>query len=383
MDRAPSFPSHNVAGGTPYKNLDELRMENSLLRARLDDLLGQAHRNQHIMARHQRFDLKLIGASHFDELISSIFSGLAETPELDMLTLILVDQRGQLRQMLADLKIDLEVFPHLLFVGHEQDLQSYLRPDETPVLGPYSVALHQGLFRSCKEQPTSIAIIPMWRQGRLIGCLNLGSFKADRFLPSMATDFIQRLGSIIAICLENVLNNQRLTYIGLTDPLTNISNRRYVEQRALEEITRAQRQQYGIACLYLDIDFFKKINDQHGHQGGDDVLCEVARRIKAELRLSDTLGRFGGEEFVVLLINANLQDAILVAERIRQSIAGNIFRLSNATHCQTTISIGVSTLHEETNRGDATMLAREMLLRADRALYEAKNSGRNRYAIGF
>jgi diguanylate cyclase (GGDEF)-like protein len=305
--------------------------------------------------------LKIIGASHFKELISYIFSELANTSDLDIVTLALVDPRQDLQQMLNDLRIDLQEFPGLLFVRHEHELQTKALLSYKPLLGKYQGHLYGNLYRSCTKKPASVAVIPLVRQNRLIGYLNLGSFSAERFLTTMATDFIERLGSIIAICLENVLNNERLVYIGLTDPLTNVSNRRYVEQRTLEEIARARRQSYGIACMYLDIDFFKKINDQHGHQGGDDVLCEVAKRIKAELRLSDTLGRFGGEEFVVLLINANLQDAMLVAERIRRSIAGKPFTLSDKGHCSTTISIGLTTVSEKHNLGEATAVAREMI----------------------
>ncbi|MBC3871053.1 GGDEF domain-containing protein [Undibacterium oligocarboniphilum] len=355
----------------------ELRMENQLLRARLDDLLEQAHRNQNIMARHQSFDLKIIGASQFRELISCIFSSLAIMSELDIVTLHLIDPRQDLQQMLSDLRIDLNEFPHLHFIRHENELQTAGLPTQKPALGRYQPPLHQFLFQSCTHKPQSIAIIPLRRQNKLIGYLNIGSFSPERFLPTMATDFIERLGLIIAVCLENVINNERLTYIGLTDPLTNVSNRRYVEQRIREEIGRARRQRYGIACLYLDIDHFKQINDRYGHQGGDDVLCEVARRIKAELRLSDTLGRFGGEEFVVLLVNANLQDAMLVAERIRRSIANTAFTLSATGNCNTTISIGLTTVSERHNLGEATLVARDMLLRADRALYDAKRNGRN------
>jgi len=352
--------------------MDELRMENNMLRSRLDDILEHAHRNQNIMERHQKFELQIIGASHFRELIISIFSSLAETSELDMVSLILLDPRQDLQQMLTDLRINLREFPHMLFVRSEREMQTPCVNSQKPVLGPYQRHLYEQFFRSYSEKPASVALIPLMRQGRLIGYLNLGSFSAERFLSTMATDFIQRLGSIIAICLENVINNERLTYIGLTDPLTNVSNRRYVEQRTLEEIGRARRQGYGIACMYLDIDFFKKINDQHGHQGGDDVLCEVARRIKAELRLSDTLGRFGGEEFVVLLINANLQDAMMVAERIRRSIADKAFALSEGGSCHSSISIGLTTVSEKQNHGDEVIVSR-----ADRALYDAKRSGRN------
>lgn len=371
MDRA------NVNARRQAQSLENLRVENHALRTQLDDILELAHRNQSILARHQSFELKIIGASHFKELISYIFSELANTSDLDIVTLALVDPRQDLQQMLNDLRIDLQEFPGLLFVRHEHELQTKALLSYKPLLGKYQDHLYGNLYRSCAKKPASVAVIPLVRQNRLIGYLNLGSFSAERFLTTMATDFIERLGSIIAICLENVLNNERLVYIGLTDPLTNVSNRRYVEQRTLEEIARARRQSYGIACMYLDIDFFKKINDQHGHQGGDDVLCEVAKRIKAELRLSDTLGRFGGEEFVVLLINANLQDAMLVAERIRRSIAGKPFTLSDKGHCSTTISIGLTTVSEKHNLGEATAVAREMISRADRALYDAKRSGRN------
>jgi diguanylate cyclase (GGDEF)-like protein len=199
----------------------------------------------------------------------------------------------------------------------------------------------------------------------------------ERFSFDMGTDFVERLASIIAICLENVINSERLTQISLTDALTNVSNRRYVEQRMLEEIGRARRQHYGIACMYLDIDYFKNINDQHGHQGGDDVLREVAKRIKAELRLSDTIGRFGGEEFVVLLVNTSHTNALLVAERIRASIADKPFLLSLSGVCDVTISIGIATLSDDHNLGEIDSAAKALLLRADRALYQAKDQGRN------
>ncbi|MFZ6766842.1 DUF484 family protein [Undibacterium sp. Di26W] len=357
--------------------LHELQRENQALRARLENLLELAHRNQSIMARHQSFDLKIIGANSFRELITNIFSALAITSELDVVSLVLFDKYGDLQQMLTDLKIDLNEFPHLLFLRHEVELSQPESALRKPQLGLYQSLAYASYFTSFNKKPASIAIIPMRRQGRLIGCLNVGSFRADRFQPNMATDFIERLGSIIAICLENVINNERLTYIGMTDPLTNVSNRRYVEQRALEEIGRARRQRYSIACMYLDIDFFKQINDRYGHEGGDDVLKEVARRIKAELRLSDTLGRFGGEEFVVVLVNTNLHDAIQVAERIRKSIADQVFTLTAAGTCQATISIGLTTIDEKSNQDNASVVSRDMLQRADRALYQAKNSGRN------
>lgn len=357
--------------------VDATHNEVHLVRAQLQDLLIEARHNQDILNRHQTLDLQLIGSHSFRELIQHIFVTLAELCELDQVTLSLVNSQHNLQDMLADLKIDRSEFPFLLFAQSETDLQIEARPLKKPVLGNYETDLHQTLFAPCFEQPVSVAIIPLIRQSKLLGSLNLGSMNPERFSFDMGTDFIERLASIIAICLENVINSERLTQISLTDALTNVSNRRYVEQRMLEEIGRARRQHYGIACMYLDIDHFKNINDQHGHQGGDDVLREVAKRIKAELRLSDTIGRFGGEEFVVLLVNTSHTNALLVAERIRASIADKPFLLSLSGVSDVTISIGIATLSDDHNLGEIDSAAKALLLRADRALYQAKDQGRN------
>ncbi len=365
-------PGPNV---TAPADIRQLQQENQLLQRRLDELIDQAYHNQDIMQRHQRFDLQVIGTHGFTELIELIFQQLAQTSELDAVTLVLFDSPGELQIMLADLRFEANDFPHLWFARQPQEF--FPTALVRPMLGAYQSRLHGKLFSSCTRKPNSVAILPLWRQQRLLGYLNLGCYDIQRFQASMATDFIERLASIIAICLENVINNERLTHIGLTDPLTRVSNRRHVELRALEETERARRQNYDLACLYLDLDHFKQINDRYGHQGGDDVLCEVARRIKSELRLSDTLGRFGGEEFVAILGHAQFQDALQVAERIRKGIAATAIALSDGMHCEVTISIGLATLELAANQGNAADLIKLLLQNADRALYAAKNAGRN------
>ena len=201
---------------------------------------------------------------------------------------------------------------------------------------------------------------------------------SKRFSANVATDFIEEQASIVAICLENVVNNERLKHIGLTDPLTGVNNRRYIETRLLEEIKRAQRQGYALSCMYIDIDYFKQINDFLGHQEGDEVLREVATRIKSELRLSDALGRFGGEEFVVLLIDTHAAGARNVAERIRASIANRSFQLGAGKSCKATVSIGITTLSEPKTGQSTEAISLEFVGQADLALYQAKNNGRNR-----
>jgi uncharacterized protein YigA (DUF484 family) len=147
MDRA------NVNARRQAQSLENLRVENHALRSQLDDILELAHRNQSILARHQSFELKIIGASHFKELISYIFSELANTSDLDIVTLALVDPRQDLQQMLNDLRIDLQEFPGLLFVRHEHELQTKALLSYKPLLGKYQGHLYGNLYRSCTKNP--------------------------------------------------------------------------------------------------------------------------------------------------------------------------------------------------------------------------------------
>jgi two-component system cell cycle response regulator len=169
-----------------------------------------------------------------------------------------------------------------------------------------------------------------------------------------------------------------LKYIGLTDSLTGVYNRRYIDRRLLEEISRARRQQYRISVMYIDIDHFKLVNDTVGHQGGDEVLREVAGRIKDELRLSDTMGRFGGEEFVAVLVNAELDAAAMVAERIRAGVAGTPVELLGGAALPVSVSIGVAVLDDFERDHTIDDVAQALLAQADSALYKAKQGGRNR-----
>jgi len=152
--------------------------------------------------------------------------------------------------------------------------------------------------------------------------------------------------------------------LAITDALTGLSNRRYFDKSLAHETERAMRDNYEISCLMMDIDKFKSINDTFGHATGDVVITEIAKILKASTRSIDLLARYGGEEFISVLHNTDWTGAMLIAERIRAAVEAADFGpgLPRAT-----ISIGVSTGPSE-----------EMLINADKALYEAKRKGRNR-----
>ena len=374
MDRSRADDLGSVGAATE----NSLLAENRRLRGQIEQFLEQARNNELILRRHHQLNLKLIAANGIVSLLETIFGDLKTSAALDQLTLLILDTEHELRRVMTNLDIPAAAFPQLLLHQTPAQLGSGLLTMSRPALALYDDARHGILFSGESEPPASVAILPLVRRQKLVGFLNFGSLDPSRFTPQVATDFIAEQASIITICLENVVNNERLKHIGLTDPLTGVNNRRYIEMRLQEEIKRAQRQRYDLSCMYIDLDHFKQINDQLGHREGDEVLCEAAARIKAELRLSDSLGRFGGEEFVVLLIDTNAEGARHVAERIRASIANRPFMLSGGRSCRATVSIGVASLPPTSITQPIDILAREFVGRADAALYQAKNGGRNR-----
>jgi diguanylate cyclase (GGDEF)-like protein len=359
--------------------LQELMAENEALRARMAYLVEQAERNHEIMCRHQAFDLEIVGAGGFEELVGTIFRTLPVISGLDVVTLSLVDPEADIHTVMLRLGVNFDLFPDLVFCERLDEME-FPQPDgqgPKPWLGPYAPAAHRAAFPHPPADLQSVALVPLLRNRRLIGSLNLGSRDPVRFTPALGTDFIEHMASIIAICLENVISNEMLKYIGLTDALTGVYNRRYIDRRLVEEIARARRQAYRISCLYIDVDHFKRVNDTVGHQGGDEVLREVAARIKAELRMSDALGRFGGEEFVVLLIDADVDSARSVAQRIRAGVANLPFELSSGETVAVSVSIGVATLDDFERDHAIEGVAQQLVAQADSALYQAKENGRN------
>ncbi len=374
---------------TPPEVSNDAIAENRILREQLSYVMAQAAYNHQVMCRHQAFDLEIVGASSFPQLITSIFQTLPKISDLQIVTLTLLDQDADIHTVMRNLGVDFDDFPQLIFVDSAAELGPFMPASAAgadvegsapcrPMLDSFDEARHRPNFPFLSETPASVAIVPLLRNRSLIGSLNLGSSDVQRFSANLGTDFIEHMASIIAICLENVISNELLKYIGLTDSLTGVYNRRYVDRRLLEEVARARRAGYQFSCMYIDIDHFKHVNDSVGHLGGDEVLREVAGRIKAELRQSDALGRFGGEEFVVLLIDADLTSAMTVAERIRASMEDTKFILSTGLDLRVTVSIGVANLNNTAQGDSIENTALQLLAKADHALYEAKQSGRNR-----
>jgi diguanylate cyclase (GGDEF)-like protein len=174
-----------------------------------------------------------------------------------------------------------------------------------------------------------------------------------------------------AVAMENAKLFQQAHYLSITDPLTELMNRRHFFEAAKIELERIHRYRRTLSIMMIDIDHFKNINDEHGHAAGDIALREAAARIKHSVRTVDVVARYGGEEFIVLMPETTLQEAFQVAERVRKSVSDDPIE-DNSVEVWATLSIGVAEMDDQSSDIDT------LIRYADQALYAAKAAGRNR-----
>lgn len=170
------------------------------------------------------------------------------------------------------------------------------------------------------------------------------------------------------------LLRKKLNALARIDELTQISNRRFFNEQARHIISRARRTLEPVSLMFIDIDYFKRINDNHGHDAGDKSLRAVAELLKSQVREYDIVGRYGGEEFLMLLPNTGLETAEKIAERIRKTIE-NADIDTGKERLRLTVSIGLA------NRKGVDLALDELVASADNGVYRAKESGRNTVKI--
>jgi len=196
--------------------------------------------------------------------------------------------------------------------------------------------------------------------------------------PFHTADLIARIGlhlKLVRAQRELMEKNEALRRLSRTDALTGLPNRRALDEVLGAEFKRSERYQVPFAVAIADIDRFKSVNDEHGHPIGDRVLAEVGRTMKEIVRETDCGGRFGGEEFLAILGNNDVEGAKVFAERLRGAVEGIKVELPSGETLMTTISIGVADWHPGTAGMDT------IVERADEALYRAKETGRNRVCV--
>ncbi len=355
--------------------------ETEELKKRLAEQTAEAAQNEAILKRTQARELTLLRADSLPQLLRAMVGGLRESYGLDAVNVVLLDPEHEIRHLLTVGGEQPDEFRQIFFVDTLVGLAPQLTNLHKPWLGPFVGADHHLLFPGAVDLK-STALVPLPRKDRAIGALCFGSRDAARFTRHHGTDFLAHLGAVAGVCLENAVNRARLLRAGITDFLTGWHNRRYLQQRLKEELARARRGGGTIACLMIDIDRFKGINDAYGHLAGDNALREIAHRVETQIRSMDTAARFGGDELAILLPDAGAAEAARLAERIREAIAAEPFALTEHVQHALTVSVGVAAVSPARDDLDLKALADRLIADADAALYRAKALGRNRIQMG-
>jgi len=216
---------------------------------------------------------------------------------------------------------------------------------------------------------SSVIVVPLVAPDMVVGVLSVSAASRSAF----DDDDIVLVQLLANCCAPSVLRS-RLRRLSVTDHQTQALNQRALFPRLRVEMDAAERTETPLSVLMLDLDHFKRVNDEHGHAAGDHVLSVFADRTRSSIRSRDILVRRGGEEFVVILPATASGDAVRVAERIRESLADDPITLPDGSACAQTVSVGVATWDREE---DAERLER----RADEAMYDSKRRGRNLVSV--
>jgi two-component system cell cycle response regulator len=337
-------------------------------------LEAQLRANEAIWLRFRQIELDMLNADTLADVVGRLVQELpGHFPSVHAVSITWIDPECEFEQELLRADPPSAVRAAWLSLpAPDHDI-----PPLIPVLGQLTPELQRALFPRQREPLRSVAMVPMRLRGVLVGSLNQGSRDPEHFRPDVATDLIEHLAAVTAVCVDNAVNRAHLQRDVLTDALTGVANRRFFERRLQEETDVWRRHGHSLSCLLVDLDHFKQINDRHGHAAGDRALQQVARQLSLGLRSSDVLARYGGEEFVLLLPSTDAVRAREIAERLRMAIARAVTIPGAAPGQSVTVSVGLAWL-------DASMRAEVpkppgawLVSRADEALYRAKARGRN------
>jgi diguanylate cyclase (GGDEF)-like protein len=236
------------------------------------------------------------------------------------------------------------------------------------------LAFRSPAFAHHGPEPDGLAV-PLLGQERLIGILIVGRKEGGRRAwPAEELDLLSLLAHHVATVFENARLFESATYEGLTGLL----RREAILEQLDRELERALRYGRPLTIAMADLDHFKDVNDRHGHLAGDSLLRRMSQILAGGLRSTDWIGRYGGEEFLLVLPETGMEGAAAVAEKIRDRVQSTLVPLDDGTPVHVTISIGLASLEEVAGRAPGKVTARDLIAAADRSLYAAKNAGRNR-----
>lgn len=321
----------------------------------LQELLDNARRNETLLRRLQTLELQLLSCQGWAELLTLLCVDIPKQYALSSLTLCLFDPKERFRvSILRSLPTEQA---HLI-----STLEFYRECASHPSV------------QYLNQDAMSALSLPLYRQQECLGYVRLEADDAGRFSQGMATDFLQHTASVIAACLVLVYQQEEQARLAITDPLTGVENRRGLELSFSQLWEQGLREQRPLSLMMLDLDYFKRINDEYGHAVGDYALQALCRTVRQVIRPYDHIGRIGGEEFVLLLPGCGAQQMDELANRIQQSVRLMPLPIQDKNCVGVTASGSYMTVLPDAVQA---FTLNQLLDHLDGYLYQAKDRGRD------
>ena len=330
----------------------------------VEQIIETLKKNQEIAQKFFEIEASVLSILNFKDFLEGLLTEIQHKREIPYVWISLIDcsdvadmiQKSAPSEILKERTnlIDKEVFLTLI----NNKTKPILVNDDLRTF-------HALLPQQYKYHMRSLAIAPLTLDGEIIGSLNHGDHSAFRYRPEMDTTLLKQLATIVSICLSNVMAHEKLNILASKDPLTELLNRRVLEQILKREFERAVRYEVPMTVVFLDVDDFKMVNDRYGHKAGDDVLKYVANNLLRMTRGSDVVARFAGDEFIIILPSTPFSEASELASRLKGFFVDHPLDFEGIP-IQVSVSFGLSCVE------DGIDDALSLLKKADAMLYSAK-----------
>ncbi|MDX8397189.1 MAG: DUF484 family protein [Mariprofundaceae bacterium] len=347
------------------RRVEQLVKENHDLKQYISEVMTRLNENESLFSRLFALEAQVLGASDSEDLCFTLLRGLRSGFSLDMVRIwfdrssfmggcelggiseadLVWVEKGEIAQMgLCQKSV------WLLKLDHKHDFPWLEKKD---------------------EHLASMALLVLGDLSRPFGVLAMGSVDRTRFSSDHGSDFLQHLGHIVGLTLENATARERLARLSVTDGLTGAHNRRFFQPHSHQPLSQWFGTGIAVACLYFDVDDFKIVNDRFGHAAGDELLQQLSQTVRRSVRSQDILVRMGGDEFAVFLPACSFEKAQEIAERMVRDCAA--VRIEDES-----ISISMGLAYAT---GEAGGLVNRLVEEADQAMYIAKALGGSRVEV--
>lgn len=329
----------------------------------LESLLEHARRNERIARNLFDIERDIMGCQDCAAFVDRLVDRVRERFELDEVWLVLTDLEANqpLRSMLAE-----DGALSLMVTAPTADYLHLTDGSRAPLLIPDTRGYQHLVPVSWRAEIRSMAILPLVVEDRLAGGLVLGTRTTGRYSPDMDAFFLEQLAVKASTGLDSALAREQLRRLATRDALTGLRNRREMETMLQKELSRSRRYQMPLSLMFIDCDNFKRINDDFGHECGDAYLCHLGECLRRQVREDDSVFRFAGDEFVVVLPNQSVQAATHIGARLQERAAGEPLQW-DGHRIPLSFSVGVAG-NEQPGLEDS----RTLLRYADQRLYEQK-----------